>query len=215
MAGTTVRDSNQVASAFIAALADQQVDISEEDLASVRGASKREAIARFIPAGADRSRRAAAAYASFRDRLREAYRAGAACAIEGAETAFRRLRAGGIRVALNTGFERDIADVLLTALRWTSGVVDAVICGDDVPRGRPAPFLIFRAMEATGVCSVHEVANVGDTVLDLQAGFNASVRWNIGVLTGAHTRPALARAPHTHLLASVADVPALWAARLP
>jgi phosphoglycolate phosphatase-like HAD superfamily hydrolase len=36
--------------------------------------------------------------------------------------------------------------------------------------------LIFRAMEMAGVTSVHEVTNVGDTVLDLQAGQNAGVR---------------------------------------
>ncbi len=53
------------------------------------------------------------------------------------------------------------------------------------------------------------MVNVGDTALDLAAGANAGVRWNIGVWTGAHDRATLASAPHTHLCASVADVPAL------
>jgi len=75
---------------------------------------------------------------------------------------------------------------------------------DDVSQGRPAPYLIFRAMEATGVLDVHRVANVGDTVLDLQAGWNAGVRWNIGVLSGAHTEERLRPMPHTRLLRSVA-----------
>ena len=65
-------------------------------------------------------------------------------------------------------------------------------------------------MERTNVHSVHEVLNVGDTDLDLRAGSNAGVRWNVGVLTGAHDRETLSRAPHTHLLESVADLPALW-----
>jgi len=56
------------------------------------------------------------------------------------------------------------------------------------------------------------VACVGDTTLDLLAGHNAGVRWNIGVLSGAHGRPALEGAPHTHLLPSVADLLGLWAA---
>ncbi len=38
-------------------------------------------------------------------------------------------------------------------------------------------------MEATGVLSVHRVMNVGDTVLDLQAGGNAGVAQRIGVLS--------------------------------
>ena len=78
--------------------------------------------------------------------------------------------------------------MLLGRLGWAEGIVDAVVCGDDVTRGRPAPYLIFRAMEATGASSVHKVASVGDTTLDLQAGYNAGVRWNVGVLSGAHDR---------------------------
>ena len=53
---------------------------------------------------------------------------------------------------------------------WNEDLVNAVVCGDDVAQGRPAPYLIFRAMEKSGVTSVHQVTNVGDTVLDLQAG---------------------------------------------
>jgi phosphoglycolate phosphatase-like HAD superfamily hydrolase len=45
--------------------------------------------------------------------------------------------------------------------------------------------------------------------LDLEAAFNAGAAWRIGVLTGAHDRATLAQAPHTHLVASVGDVPDL------
>ena len=38
------------------------------------------------------------------------------------------LREAGVQVALNTGFDREITDLLLDALRWRSGVVDAVVC---------------------------------------------------------------------------------------
>jgi phosphoglycolate phosphatase-like HAD superfamily hydrolase len=79
----------------------------------------------------------------------------------------------------------------------------AVVCGDDVKQGRPAPYLIFHAMEATRTRDVHVVANVGDTVLDLEAAHNAGVRWNIGVLSGAHDRQRLEAAPHTDLVPSI------------
>ena len=101
--------------------------------------------------------------------------------------------------------------MLLAALGWEAGTVDAIVCGDEVPQGRPAPYLIFHCMEATGTISVGRVATVGDTALDLQAGHNAGVRFNVGVLTGAHRRDVLAAEPHTHLLASVADLPTLLA----
>jgi phosphoglycolate phosphatase-like HAD superfamily hydrolase len=69
--------------------------------------------------------------------------------------------------------------------------------------------MIFRAMEATGVADPGEVINVGDTPLDLQAGSNAGVRGIVGVLTGAHGREELARERHTHIVDSIANVPAI------
>jgi phosphonatase-like hydrolase len=206
LAGTTVRDSGQVTTAFTRALFEQGISVTDRELAAVRGASKREAIGRFIPEGRHRLERANAAYGAFREHLAAGLRAEGVQPIEGAELVFRHLRSEGVRVALNTGFDRDVTNLLLNALHWGDGVVDAVICGDDVIEGRPAPYLIFRAMEATRVSSVHDVMNVGDTTLDLHAGHNAGVRWNVGVLSGAHDRAALQRAPHTHLVGSVADL---------
>ena len=66
--------------------------------------------------------------------------------------------------------------------------------------------MLFRS---TGVTSVHEVMCVGDTVLDLEAGRNAGVRYAVGVLSGAHGKAQLEKAPHTHLIECVAQLPAL------
>lgn len=207
LAGTTVHDGGEVASAFAAALAGYGISVTPQRLAPLRGASKRSAIRGFFPGGAKGDADAAAAYAAFRDELRSRYLAGAR-PVDGARAAFERLRGEGIRVALNTGFDREITALLLEALGWREGVVDTVVCGDDVPAGRPAPWMIFLAMQRTGASSVHEVANVGDTALDLRAGYHAGVRWNIGVLSGAHDAVRLAQEPHTHLTDSVAALPA-------
>lgn len=210
MAGTTVADGGQVPAAFTATLRRYGVDVDAGDLRAIRGASKREALRRLLPAGAGSDDRAAEAFEYFREELAARFAREGVRAIAGAEETFQWLRARGIRVALNTGFDRDTTRLLLAALDWTDGRVDAVVCGDDVARGRPAPDLILRAMEATGVRDANAVASAGDTVLDLQAGHHAGVRWNIGVLSGAHDRAALGAAPHTHLIASVAQVPDLW-----
>ncbi|HWS87765.1 MAG TPA: phosphonatase-like hydrolase [Pyrinomonadaceae bacterium] len=212
MAGTTVKDEGRVADAFLFALREHGIEVAPEQLSRVRGSSKREAVLGFIPEGADRARRAETVYNSFREHLARLYNEGGVEPVEGAEETFRRLRRRGVRVALNTGFDREITGLLLSSLRWDEGVVDAVVCGDDVKRGRPAPDLIFRAMEAAGVSDAGQVMNVGDTVLDLRAGQNAGVRWNVGVLTGAHARSTLEQEPHTHLVDSVASLPDLWPA---
>ena len=210
MAGTTVKDTGQVADAFTAALAEHEIEITAEQLSRVRGSSKRQAVLNLIPDGPDRSRRAELVYASFRAHLAQRYRTDGVEPIDDAEQIFHWLRRRSIRVALNTGFDRDITDLLLSSLGWESGVVDAVVCGDDVRQGRPAPDLIFEAMRATGTSDVRHVANVGDTVLDLKAGNNAGVHWNVGVLTGAHDRQRLEQEPHTHLLSSIAELQSLW-----
>ena len=210
LAGTTVEDRGEVPAAFAGALAAHGIEVTPEQLAGVRGATKRQAVLNFIPPGLDQSSRAAAVYASFCGHLARRYQTDGVHAVAGAASLFRSLRGRGIRVALNTGFDRETTALLLRALRWDGEVVDAVVCGDDVAQGRPAPYLIFRAMEAAGAVSVHKVANVGDTALDLLAGHNAGVRWNVGVLSGAHGRAALESAPHTHLLTSVAELANLW-----
>ncbi|MCO6511890.1 MAG: phosphonatase-like hydrolase [Aridibacter famidurans] len=210
MAGTTVRDAGQVADSFVSALKEHGYEISEEELTAVRGASKKEGVARLIPEGPDSEQKAASVYETFRKNLEDRYRLDAAAPVEGAEEVFRWLRSLGVLVALNTGFDRDITGLLISALGWDSGIVDAVVCGDDVDEGRPAPFLIFKAMKATGIEDVLRVANVGDTSRDLEAGQSAGVRWNIGVLSGAHDRGRLESAPHTHILPSIASLPSLF-----
>jgi phosphonatase-like hydrolase len=210
LAGTTVKDQGEVPRAFTAALAGIDVHVTPQQLAGVRGSSKREAVRHFVPDGPGREALTASTYASFRERLTELYRASGVVPIDGAEDLFAWLRARGVRVALNTGFDRDITSLLLTALEWNHHMVDAVVCGDDVAHGRPAPDLILCAMDRVGVTDPQQVVNVGDTGLDLAAGHAAGVRWNVGVLSGAHDRKTLEQAPHTHLLESIAELPDLW-----
>ena len=206
MAGTTVKDKGEVADALTSALTEHHITVTSGQLRDVRGSSKRQAVLRFIPEGPDRTRRAETVYASFCEHLARRYGTEGVEPIEGAERVFQRLREKGIRVALTTGFDREITGLLLTALHWGEDTVDAVICSDDVKRGRPAPYLIFHAMEATDTTNVRQVANVGDTALDLKAAHNAGMRWNIGVLSGAHDRQRLEQAPHTHILRSITEL---------
>lgn len=205
MAGTTVQDQGEVPAAFTSALSRQGIEVTPEQLNAVRGASKRQAVLNLMPEGPDRESRAELAYAAFKLDLGHRFSLGVKSVV-GAMQTFEWLRKQGVKVALNTGFDREITDLLLNALQWTTDVVDAVACGDEVRLGRPAPYLIFRCLELTETQNVHEVAVVGDTALDLQSGHNAGAKWNIGVLSGAHSREKLEREPHTHILPSVAEL---------
>jgi phosphonatase-like hydrolase len=213
IAGTTVKNTDMVADAFLEALHADGLAITADKIQAWRGASKRQAIRRLIEEFGDGDRseeRVKKVYAEFHDRLREQFAVQGLCAIAGVENTFAWLRARGIRLALNTGFDRDLTDLILHAVGWDKQTVEAVVCGDEVPQGRPAPFMIFHAMENAGVVNVRNVATVGDTTLDLEAGWNAGVGYNIGVLSGAHGLQELQKAPHTHIITSVAAIPELW-----
>ena len=215
IAGTVIEDAGQVPEAFTTALGNHGIEITSDSIREMRGASKREVIKRFVEResgihNAEVDARAEEIYNSFRSTLASLYEKNGVREIAGATEVFHWLQKRGVRVALNTGFDRTITDLLLNSMHWNGDLIDSIVCGDDVPQGRPAPDLIFKAMERSEVASVHHVVNVGDTVLDLQAGQNAGVRHNIGVLSGAHTKEQLEREPHTHLLSSVAELPALW-----
>lgn len=128
--------------------------------------------------------------------------------IPGAEETIRKLRENKYLVATTTGFDREIVMPIFRRLGWEKYFA-AMVASDDVSQGRPAPYMLFHAMETAGVTSVAEVMAVGDTPLDLQAASKAGLRGMVGVLSGAGTAEQLRREPHTQIVPSVADLPAL------
>jgi phosphonoacetaldehyde hydrolase len=97
----------------------------------------------------------------------------------------RVLRASGIRIAGTTGYFREAAEVVLEAAAAQGYRPDYAICADEVPVGRPAPWMIFRAMEALGVYPPATVVKVGDTPVDIADGLNAGV-WSVGVVDSSN-----------------------------
>jgi len=169
-------------------------------------------IRRFVEreagAGAETAARTDLAYQEFRELLESYYQNEGVHPIDGAETAFDWLRARNIPIATTTGFYDKVRDLILQKAGWERRF-DANVCSSDVPAWRPAPLMILRAMELSGVTDPAEVINVGDTPLDLQSGTRAGVRGVIGVLTGIHDEARLRQEPHTHIIQSVAILPAL------
>ena len=153
--------------------------------------------------------------------------------IPGTVEAVRALRAAGIKVAATTGYNTAMTDVVMQAARRQGFAPDAVVCASDVAAGRPAPWMIFRAMERCGIFPPPAVVAVGDTIADIEAARNAGA-WAMGVsATGnmlglsraahdaldpadratrlARARAAMLAAGAHAVVESVADVPALLA----
>lgn len=208
--GTLIPDRGEVPDAMRSAFSHRGLEVSYAEIGDWRGASKRGMIRHFVEVRAkpDANREALteAIYRDFSAQADAAYKN--VRPISGAEEAMRAMRRDGLLLATTTGFGRELNVTIFRRLGWGEQFA-ASINSDDVVDGRPAPFMIFRAMEAAHVESVTEVVAVGDTPLDLEAAANAGLRGIIGVYSGAATEERLKREPHTHILPSVAYLPAL------
>jgi phosphonatase-like hydrolase len=217
MAGTTIAEQGTVYAVLRSTVENATGRaIGDELLSKWGGTSKHAAIGGLLDELGEDTSRQDELFEVFRATLRETYLKDQPTIIPGVREAVASLRAAGVKIALQTGYSRDVAELLLEIVGWTVGGadadVDALVTSDEVPASRPAPFLVFRGMELTGVASVDEVLVAGDTANDLGAGIAAGTRYVVGVLTGAYTAEKLGRHRHTHLLPSVADIPALLAA---
>lgn len=213
LAGTLLDDGGAVIQAFRVALESVRIDADENELNAVRGANKlqvfRSFATRAFGPGPEAVEAARDALAAFNEELAVRLRDEEIDLMPGAVEALQALREADLKLATNSGFTRPIAESVLARLRRRLGPFDADICGDDVPEGRPAPFMIYLAMERAGVHDARAVVTVGDTPLDLQAGTNAGAGGVVGVLTGTHDWRSLGAVRHTHLIPSVAELPAL------
>jgi phosphonatase-like hydrolase len=212
IAGTTVDEAGMVYRVLDETLTDAVgAPVPPDLLSQWKGTSKREAVAGLLDAlGAEASESAIdKVHSDFSTRLIAAYRETPPAPFPGVVEALETLRGQGVRVALQTGYSADIAESMLTGLGWQIGgpLIDAVVTSDLVPASRPAPYLLFRCMEATGVTNTQRVLAAGDTPNDLAAGANAGVRFVVGVLTGSSSATTLGRERHTHLLPGVAQLP--------
>jgi phosphonoacetaldehyde hydrolase len=171
-------------------------------------------------------------YSGFASRLPDAV-ASHAQVIRGAVEVVARLRAQGTRIGSTTGYPRSVAAVVAQAAEGQGLVVDSLAATDDVPAGRPAPWMVLRTMERLDVYPPSLIIKVGDTGVDMEEGRNAGT-WCVGVTeTGnemgldesalatlsADERGTLAGAAGQRLLASgahdvvpsVADLPGVLA----
>lgn len=91
------------------------------------------------------------------------------------------LRRWGIRIGSTTGYFREAAEIVHEAARQQGYQADCQLCPDDVPAGRPAPWMIFRIMEQLAIYPPTVVVKVGDTPVDMLEGRNAGA-WCVGVV---------------------------------
>ncbi|OKJ06691.1 phosphonatase-like hydrolase [Kitasatospora sp. CB01950] len=211
MAGTTVADDGLVELAFAAAARSQGVETGSPEhtamLAHVRATMGESKISvfRHLFGDEDRAQAANLAFEAAYDSLVDE---GRCEALPGAAEAIAELRGRGLKVVLTTGFARTTQDRILDALGWQSAA-DLTLCPADAGRGRPYPDMVLTALLRTRTDSVRQIAVAGDTGYDMLTGTRAGASVVAGVLTGAHDEARLRADGATHVLGSIAELPAV------
>ena len=210
IAGTTVQDTGNVAKAFIDAFGEFSMEIPADTVNHVMGFRKIDAIKMLVP---DDSNEALIEqiHKAFTRNILELYKIDPDLKpLPYAEETFQQLKQAGIKIALNTGFTRVVTNAILKRLQWnTPEMIDMVICSDEVPEGRPQPYMIRHIMDQLQVTDSKAVAKVGDTRIDVEEGRNAGCGLVVSVTTGAYTRAELELYQPDHIIDSLAELPAL------
>jgi len=198
IAGTTVKDNGDIALAFQQAMAEKGYDIPVEKINPLMGYKKPEAIRLMLLEYEPDVTMVKAEYVNtIHDRFLELmvqYYTNAAdlSPLPNAEEVFAYLKKNDVKVGLDTGFSKEITDVIIRRLGWLNdGKIDYVVSSDEVSAGRPQPYMIQKMMKEAGIEDSKKVVKLGDTEVDINEGKNAGCLFAIGVTTGAFTREQL------------------------
>lgn len=224
MAGTTVEDKQDVENCFYDAAVRTGLDTTREKINAMHGMPKRFVIETLWAENIGNDHPAYEAnvektFQLFRELLEERYRTQPVLPTEGALEIFAWLRSKGVKIALTTGFYREVTNIILNRLGWDTGldehylgngasVIDLSLTPTETGKGRPHPDMILKAMEILGVSDSKKVINIGDTPADLQSGKAANVLLSLGVCNGSHTREELLQHENDGLLDSMKEFPA-------
>lgn len=214
MAGTTIHDENNVAKAFQSSLNDHGYpSVTLQEANEKMGYSKPQAIRELLELHEPDTAKITdqlidKIHTDFVEGMLNYYATDPAIrAVEDAEMVFDALHGMGILVGLDTGFSRDITDIILKRVGWDIGnYIDASAASDEVPQGRPFPFMIQKIMAELGINDPQQVIKIGDTEVDINEGHNAGCLMSIGVTSGVFSAEELLPHHPTYLVESLTEL---------
>lgn len=96
-----------------------------------------------------------------------------------------QLRAQGLKVGSTSGYTKKMMEVVIPAAARKGYIVDNCVTSDNLPAGRPAPYMIYQNMCELGIPCCQSVLKYGDTIADIKEGVNAGA-WSVGVIMGSN-----------------------------
>jgi phosphonoacetaldehyde hydrolase len=119
-------------------------------------------------------------YRSAESRMLETV-AASADLVPGLEAALTYARHRGLRIGSTTGYTTPLMEILAPAASEHGYAPEFWVAADQVPQGRPWPWMIFKNMAFLKICPPATVVKVGDTIADVAEASNAGV-WSVAVV---------------------------------
>lgn len=200
MAGTTVNEKGLVYKTFLSTFKEFGIKIPPEDFVRFYGMEKSQVISDvvdMIPTVPEENKEKI--YNKFKVNLREAYSdENNISPMRGSYKLFDMLREKNIKVCLNTGFDREMAEMVVEKMKFKNHI-DDFVSSSEVSKGRPFPFMINELMKRHGIQDPRQIIKVGDTTLDILEGKNSGTLYQMAVLTGEESTESLLRNSPTHV----------------
>lgn len=95
-----------------------------------------------------------------------------------------RLRSQGLKIGSTTGYTSKMMEIVAPGAKQQGYAPDSMVTPDDVPAGRPLPWMIYQNAMNLGVGNMKHIIKAGDTLSDVREGVNAGV-WSVGILLGS------------------------------
>lgn len=214
IAGTTVKDNNNVSEAFQSALAKHEIHVELEKINPFMGYEKKLAINEILKTHSffDQTQITTSLidliYVEFVQLMLRYYeQAQGISVLPDVEETFLELQNRGIKVGINTGFPHIIAEAIIKRLQWREkGFINYVIGSDQVEFGRPHPLMIQHIMRVLNIHDPNEVVKVGDTEVDIREGREAKCKYVIGITTGTFTRKEMEKYKPTHIIDNISEI---------
>jgi len=104
--------------------------------------------------------------------------------IPGTHEAVTAIRRMGLKIGSTTGYTREMMEVLVPEAARRGYTPDTWVCPEDVPAGRPHPWMIYLNAIRLQTYPLGGLVKFGDTLVDIEEGLNAGT-WTVGlVITG-------------------------------
>ncbi len=101
--------------------------------------------------------------------------------IPGTRATVADFRRRGLKIGSNTGYNREMTNILLAEAKIQGYEPDSTVCASEVPAGRPEPWMALQNARELRVYPMEAIVKIDDTVPGIEEGLNAGM-WTIGLV---------------------------------